>query len=122
MIFDSETLAAKWNTEFERHHHRFVDVGSVIFVVNEEDGCRNLLLVWDKAGKIELNQKINDDQYHKYPQFISEARTWEDYISSGRSAAYYFALGRMRYKRPQLFLVRNGLLFDVVARCASTLS
>jgi hypothetical protein len=123
VTFDSDWLKRfqdAWNTEFADQHHRFDGVGKVAIVVDGDGSGRGCILEWNAAGLLICARPIGHDEVvPDIPRFVATAQVWRAYSTEGRSAAYYFAKGAMFYRGDPVYLLRRGLLFDVVARCAS---
>lgn len=122
-VFDAEWLAdliRLWNGEkYAPHHPRFCAMGRVAICVSDSPAQQGCLLQWDASGRLECAQPLADAALvHDVPTFHATAATWHAYKHDGRSAAYYFALGQMQYRGDPIFLIRRGLAFDILARCA----
>lgn len=123
-MFDDEWLsefARRWNADFRVHHPRFEGVGAVA-MIGHAPGETDLacLLRWNDRGCLAEAFRTSPESIEPaVPRFAALRATWQQYTAGERSAAYYFATGAMTFRGDPLFLLTKGLLFDIVARCAS---
>lgn len=117
-----DAVVARWNTHWSDHHHRFDRVGTVAMTVTDRDANLGCTLRFDGTGRLAHAATRPRAAPDDVPAFTASLETWREYVDGGRSAAYYFALGRMTYRGDPTFLLAKGLLFDIFARCAKEVS